>query len=79
MGRIVQIKKNGKVKKAEGAAVVPLFGLASGKIEAVQEESAEKGKKLGRKIKEYNVTMEQLGKTEPDALVEADPEKKDSR
>jgi hypothetical protein len=60
---------------AHAMDVVHLFSQARGKIEAVQEESAEKGRKTGRKIKELNAVMEQLGK--PDGSAEADPEKKD--
>ena len=60
---------------AHAMDVVHLFSQASGKIEAVQEESAEKGRKTGKKIKEFNAAMDQLGKS--DALTEADPEKKD--
>lgn len=53
--------------------VVHLFNMATGKIEAIQEESAEKGRKTARKMKEYKEAMDQLGK--PDGIAEADPEK----
>jgi len=62
---------------AHAMDVVHLFRQANGKIEAVQEESAEKGRKTARKIKEYNEAIDQLGK--PDAIAEADPEKKAPR
>jgi hypothetical protein len=62
---------------AHAMDVVQLFSLASGKIDAVQEESAEKGRKTARKIKEYGEAMDQLGK--PDALPESEADKKDSR
>ena len=62
---------------AHAMDVVHLFTMANGKIEAVKEESAEKGRKTARKMKEYQEAMEQLGK--PDGIAEADPEKKDSK
>jgi len=62
---------------AHAMDVVHLFSQATGKIEAVQEEATEKGRKTGKKMKEFNEAMEHL--TKSDALTEADPDKKDSR
>jgi hypothetical protein len=62
---------------AHGGDVVKMFGTLKGNVDTVQRESAEKGKKAAKAIKEIDAVFQSVDNEASQDSRGADPEKKD--